>query len=126
MEEERWIALPGYEGMYEFSSYGRVKSLSRDTIHGKGDFRRQLSEKILKTSMNRGYEVAYLCRPGEHLGTNKLYIEVALERLFGIIPKGDKIENLLGEEWRPIAGYEGLYEISNFGRVKSVGWYVNG
>lgn len=27
------------------------------------------------------------------------------------------------EEWKPIKGYEGLYEISNFGRVKSlVGW----
>lgn len=24
------------------------------------------------------------------------------------------------EEWRPIKGYEGLYEISNFGRVKSL------
>lgn len=27
------------------------------------------------------------------------------------------------EEWRPISGYEGLYEISNLGRIKSfVGW----
>jgi hypothetical protein len=24
------------------------------------------------------------------------------------------------EEWRPVAGYEGLYEISNWGRVKSL------
>jgi hypothetical protein len=30
------------------------------------------------------------------------------------------------EEWRPIIGYEGLYEISNFGRVKSLAkvWYT--
>lgn len=26
---------------------------------------------------------------------------------------------MLQEEWKPIKGYEGLYEISNFGRVKS-------
>jgi len=26
----------------------------------------------------------------------------------------------LGEEWRPIEGYEGLYEVSNLGRVKSL------
>lgn len=24
------------------------------------------------------------------------------------------------EEWRPVVGYEGLYEISNLGRVKSL------
>lgn len=27
---------------------------------------------------------------------------------------------LVGEIWRPILGYQGLYEISNFGRVKSL------
>ncbi|MBR4153365.1 MAG: HNH endonuclease [Selenomonadaceae bacterium] len=29
------------------------------------------------------------------------------------------LENLDGEEWRPIVGYEQLYQVSNFGRVKS-------
>lgn len=24
------------------------------------------------------------------------------------------------EEWRPVKDYEGLYEVSNFGRVKSL------
>ena len=28
-------------------------------------------------------------------------------------------ENLPNEEWRDIEGYEGLYQISTFGRVKS-------
>lgn len=28
-------------------------------------------------------------------------------------------EDLDGEEWRDISGYEGLYQVSNFGRVKS-------
>lgn len=30
------------------------------------------------------------------------------------------VKNLEGEEWRDVVGYEGLYEISNFGRVKSL------
>ena len=30
------------------------------------------------------------------------------------------IDSLVGEEWRDITGYEGLYQISNFGRVKSL------
>ena len=30
------------------------------------------------------------------------------------------------EEWRPIEGYEGLYEVSNTGRVRSLDMYVKG
>lgn len=30
------------------------------------------------------------------------------------------LDNLLNEEWRDIKGYEGLYQISNYGRVKSI------
>lgn len=29
-------------------------------------------------------------------------------------------ENEIIEEWRPICGYEGLYEVSNMGRIKSL------
>ena len=31
-----------------------------------------------------------------------------------------KIEDLDGEIWKDIQNYEGLYKISNFGRVKSL------
>jgi hypothetical protein len=30
-----------------------------------------------------------------------------------------------GEEWRDVLGYDGIYNVSNFGRVKSIGRYVN-
>ena len=30
----------------------------------------------------------------------------------------------MNEEWRPIEGYEGLYEVSNLGRVRSLDMYV--
>ena len=30
------------------------------------------------------------------------------------------------EEWKPIPGYEGLYEVSNYGRVRSYKWSSNG
>lgn len=32
----------------------------------------------------------------------------------------EEIADLPGEVWKPISGYEGLYEVSNMGRVKSV------
>lgn len=36
----------------------------------------------------------------------------------------EKMENLFNEVWKPIKGYEGLYEVSNLGNVRSVDRYV--
>lgn len=30
------------------------------------------------------------------------------------------LENLLNEEWRDVKGYEGIYQVSNYGRVKRI------
>ena len=30
------------------------------------------------------------------------------------------LEDLEGEEWRDVVGYEGLYKVSNYGRIKSL------
>ena len=35
------------------------------------------------------------------------------------------IESIKDEEWRDVVDYEGIYEVSNKGRVKSIGRYVN-
>lgn len=34
--------------------------------------------------------------------------------------------NYLGEEWRDIKGYEGFYQVSNYGRIKSLARYLKG
>jgi len=38
----------------------------------------------------------------------------------------NKIEDLEGEVWKPVVGYEGYYEVSNLGRVKSLSktWFT--
>lgn len=36
------------------------------------------------------------------------------------------VENLKGEIWKPVKGYEGLYEVSNMGRVKSLSYRHSG
>lgn len=49
MEDEIWKDIPGYEGKYQVSSIGRIKSLSR-VIKSKnqyGDFEWRTREKIL-------------------------------------------------------------------------------
>lgn len=36
---ERWVAVPGFEGLYEASTYGRVRSLDRMIEHWRGGLR---------------------------------------------------------------------------------------
>ena len=53
-EVEIWKDIPGYEGLYQVSSLGRVKSLSREICNSKRCYISK--EKILKISIsNNGY-----------------------------------------------------------------------
>lgn len=59
MKEEIWKPIEGYEGLYEISTWGRVKSLARDTITATGTpYKRP--ERIMKPSCSRGYYVVTL------------------------------------------------------------------
>lgn len=59
---EQWRDIPGYEGYYEVSSIGRVRSASRF----RGDGRRKPG-KIIKTPLSMGYPCFNLCRDGEQI-----------------------------------------------------------
>lgn len=47
MNDEIWKDIKGYEGLYQVSNYGRIKSLARIVI-GKNNSIRIVKEKILK------------------------------------------------------------------------------
>lgn len=62
--EEIWKDIIGYEGLYQVSSFGRVKSLSRDSFNGKTFFKTK--EKILSTcTRGKGYEEIVLRKKGK-------------------------------------------------------------
>ena len=55
MKNEEWRDVAGYEGRYQVSSMGRVKSLERNIPHWRGG-ERTVKERILKPSDDcRGY-----------------------------------------------------------------------
>lgn len=62
MENEIWEDIVGYEGLYQVSNLGRVKSLSRD-IPAKGlGYQRVNPEKVLKPGLySNGYLFVVLC-----------------------------------------------------------------
>lgn len=58
METEVWKDIQGYEGLYQISNIGRVKSLERKVSHSKGGLR-QVNKRILKNLLNK-YGYAYV------------------------------------------------------------------
>lgn len=59
--KEEWKDIKEYEGLYQISNFGRVKSLSRKIWNGKGYY--QSKEKILKPGIEKlGYHYFYLCK----------------------------------------------------------------
>jgi hypothetical protein len=58
LEDEIWKDVPGFEGLYQVSNMGRVKSLAKKWICGMGTTVHQHNGKILKQRIN---EKGYYC-----------------------------------------------------------------
>lgn len=65
MIEEIWKDIPGYEQLYQISNMGRVKSLERNVVRGRGGLYK-IEEKILKCTKDKdGYLRVNLCKDGK-------------------------------------------------------------
>ena len=60
-ENEIWKDIEGYEGLYQVSDLGRVRSLDREDAQGRRWKGRMLSSKLRKN----GYREVILCRDGK-------------------------------------------------------------
>ena len=65
-EKEIWKDIEGFEGMYQVSNMGNVKSLKRTVWNsGKGCYK-TVAERILKVGKDRkGYLQVQLCQDGK-------------------------------------------------------------
>jgi len=65
VSEEVWLPVVGYEGCYEVSSFGRVRSVDRLVKSCSGRIESRLSGKLLFTkSYTNGYSSVMLSRGG--------------------------------------------------------------
>jgi hypothetical protein len=60
-EREIWENIEGFEGLYQVSNMGRVRSLDREDAQGRGWKGRMLSSKLRKN----GYREVIICRDGK-------------------------------------------------------------
>ena len=153
---EIWKDITGYEGIYQISNLGRVRSLDRVLIDKNG---KKFSKKgsIRKISKSKGYSVIGLSKDNKqkmHL-VHRLVAETFIPncRIEADVVNhidGDKSNNsvtnlewmtqsenmsynsklydsrkknnsfIKNEMWKNIDGYDGSYQVSNHGRVRSV------
>ena len=88
---EIWKPVPGYEGLYEVSSHGRVRSLDRrERITGpKAGFRWRRGRMIrLFTMPSTGYLCVRLSRDGK-VATRSVH-SLVLEAFAGLCPPGQE------------------------------------
>ena len=85
--ESIWRSVEGYEGIYEVSNYGELKSLSRIIILKDGT-QRKLNTKILKPIKIGDYHGYQLTNS---TGSKKHYIHRLVCTAFLENPKGDQV-----------------------------------
>ena len=172
MTQEEWRPIVGYEGLYEVSNMGNVRSLDRIAKWSNGKQNNGYKGKIKKPSVGEGGRLfvnlykngqckrfsvsalvasAFLINPLElpcvthingvvddnraenlrYISYEELNKATALKKMASKPPKpeepifvspNEKYNQKAydEEEWLDIAGYEGIYQISSKGRVRSV------
>lgn len=92
---ERWLPVPGFEGLYEVSDFGRVRSLDR-IVHpagrSDGQTTRRIKGRVLKPGFNHGRPVVNLCSKSG--GKHSLVHQLVLHAFVGPCPDGQECRHL--------------------------------
>lgn len=143
---EEWRDVIGFEGLYKVSSYGRVVSLERyannrfqnvykqphlltpSNAQGEKTPSVTLSKESKQSKRHLPYLVAqnFLPKPDDNYVLDTKdgnFYNCKVDNLYwrrkNRAPKLYDTTSLEGETWKSVQGYEGLYEISSLGRIKS-------
>lgn len=74
---EEWRSVEGYEGIYEVSSEGRVRSLDREIIYSDGRRYHRIGQVLSSPLGNHGYPIVCLRQSGSQT-TIRVYRLVAM------------------------------------------------
>lgn len=99
--EEAWLPIPGWEGHYEISDHGRVRSVDR-TVAIKGGHRRRYSSQLKKIRADM-HGRPWVCLHLDGKKTNLRIHRLVIETFIGPPPEGmecchndgDKLNNRL-------------------------------
>ncbi len=99
VDGEKWVPVPGWEGLYEVSNLGRARSLDRLSSDGS----RRLRGTVLKASIaSHGYPTVTLWRDGSR---QTFTVHALVARVFlGECPSGEEVRHLDGDRRNPALG----------------------
>lgn len=87
--EEIWKPINGWEGLYEISSFGRLKACEKN-IRGVNDSKRRIKERVINSYKN---QTDYLCA---RLWLNKKITTVQIHTLVLETFKGPRPKGMIG------------------------------
>lgn len=93
MSKEMWRDVPGYEGLYQVSNTGAVKSLARE-VKSSGDSYRFTDDRILKPARRSvgGYMEVALTKDGK-MRTHRIH-KLVMAAFVGDCPAGQEVRHL--------------------------------
>lgn len=124
---EVWKDVKGYEGFYQVSNKGRVKSLARTIVRSDGQYK-SIKEKILKSgTSSKGYQQINLCRNGKqktmkiHRLVAEAYIPNSKNKPEVNHKDGDKSNNVISNlEW--VTPKENMRHAYDIGLIRAPKW----
>lgn len=130
--EEIWKDIPSFEGRYQVSNCGRVRSVRYNALN-RLDYNylasnNSVGQKVVSI-LTRGkvtvYEIRYLMACAflgydisNSVKPKFIHVDGNLHNIHLTNLRIADYSNLPGEVWRDIKGFEGIYQVSNKGRVK--------
>lgn len=119
MKYEIWRDIENYEGYYQVSDQGNIRSVRKDRVMSSKDGKFLLCVNGNKKTVNIKQEVAkaFFNFNGSTrcIKLKDVTKPCSVDNI--IIESNDSFED---EVWKDIKGYEGYYQVSNQGRVKSL------
>lgn len=83
--DEKWLPVKGWEGLYEVSNFGRVRSLPRQTARGMRG-----GNLLVQYIRKDGYPEVYLYERGRKRRRTARVHHLVLEAFVGPCPKGEE------------------------------------
>ena len=138
--EELWRDVPEYEALYEVSNFGAIRSKCRNIVDRSGR-PGKVPSKLMKMQISEtAGDFVILHKGGKY---ENVYVANLVATVFNQVPGGECVSHIDGnyhnnradnlilssqfykdDDWRDVDGYEGIYQVSRFGEVRSLDRYV--